>query len=392
MKIWINTAPEQRLCNFIVAVVFSVFLTNMAAGLSQIIGIEPTTITNVLKVILAFLFISRIKILIQRFNRHLLAFIGCTGLVVIINYIMYPQLDVFFNNTVLTFFSFCMTTYLIYYSISDYDLLIRELTKISYLMALVLIIFLTEIFLGHISSFNEDHYSMGLGYSCIIPAIMLSLDFIKNRKFISLLGVIIFIVTIIMFGSRGPLIELFLFITFFAIKYLIQNKKYLQCVITVVTIFALILTYKDLLLYFASLLESRGMVSRVIRTLTTDDIHMSGRDILYNQLITHIETNPFSIRGINAEWAVIGVYAHNIVIELFYQLGILLGGIILVFVIFRIGKTLLLPELDSEKMLCIIFMCASIPQLLVSGSLWTHYIFWLWMASCSKMKRRINST
>ena len=94
---------------------------------------------------------------------------------------------------------------------------------------------------------------------------------------------------------------------------------------------------------------------------------------------------PFAVRGINAEWAVIGIYAHNIAVELLYQLGCVAGGAVILFILGRIIRTLTLTELDDQKLLCMIFMFASIPQLMVSGSLWTNYVFWMWSAFMSRL-------
>ena len=384
MKLRIDSNPEKRLCIFIAAVVFCVFLTNIAAGLSQITGIRSSLITTMLKAVLGLMFILRLNILVKRFDKHLLIFAGCSLIVIMLNYAVFPRNNEYFINTVITFVSFCMTTYIVCYTIEDYELLKVELVQVSQIIAFIMLFFLIGVFSGRISSFNEDRYSMGLGYSCVIPAIILSLELIQRKRIINIIGIASLTIAIITFGSRGPLIELILFIAYFFIRYLIQQKKYLQSIIVVVFVIALLFTYKDILTSFALFLQSRGMRSRVIRTLTTETIYLSGRDSLYQQLIPYIKENPFAIRGINAEWNVIGVYDHNFVIELLYQLGIAVGGSIILLVIVRIVKTLLVKELNNTEIMCIVFAFASIPQLLVSGSLWTHYIFWMWMAMCSK--------
>lgn len=388
MKIRLSISPEVKLCRYIAIVVLFIFLTNLSAGLSTIYAFNAELISNILKIILGILFLFCIPTVVKRFDRHLFVFTCCAVLVTLINCVIFPKLNVYFYNTLIYFFSVCLTTYIICYQIRDYELLIKEITKISYIIAALSFFLLIGIFTGLFHSFNNNVYSMGLGYSCIIPAIFLSIDAVKNKRILSFVGVFFFAALIITVASRGPLVELFLFISFFLIRYLIKQKKYIKGTLLIVGIILLLVFYKDLLLLFGGVLQQRGLQNRVVRTMTTGSLFLSGRDELYGTLVPEIIKNPFGIRGINAEYAVLGIYAHNFIIELIYQFGLVIGGVIVFFVLWRVGKTVFLKDIDNQKVVCIGLMFACIPQLFVSSSLWTNYIFWMWLAISSIQFKR----
>ena len=71
-------------------------------------------------------------------------------------------------------------------------------------------------------------------------------------------------------------------------------------------------------------------------------------------------------------------YCHNIALEILVDFGYLLGGIILLIMIYRIIRILRAP--DSEwRSLYLVFLIAS-SQLILSGSLWYIATFWGAMA------------
>jgi len=71
-------------------------------------------------------------------------------------------------------------------------------------------------------------------------------------------------------------------------------------------------------------------------------------------------------------------------------LGFIIGGIVLVYIGGRAWKTLTFKELDSKKVFCIVLMFSSLLPLLVSASLWTNQMFWMWMAMCANIAKNHN--
>lgn len=386
MKLVIDLNEEKRLCRFVSAVIFSVFLTNLLSGFAVSFGFDSSLFSLLIKGFIGVMFLFIVPIIYRRINKHILVFILAAIFIAFFNSVLFPDLNVYFADTVFTFFTFCLPVYITCYLINDYKALFREIIATSLVIAIFNAIFLFLMFSGICSSFNNGKYSMGLGYSCAIPGIFLLIDAFQNKRIKSFVGFLLIVITIISFGSRGPLIELFVFALYFSIRYLVLKKKYVLT-FAVILIFAILgLTYKRILTTLLNL----GFQSRVIRTLTSDTIYLSGRDVLYERLFPLIKENPFAIRGINAEWQLLGVYAHNFILEIVFQFGIAIGGIIIGLIFYRFFRTTLFKVIDYPRILCIAFMFACFPQMFISSSIWTNYVFWIWMAMFSSISRKQN--
>ena len=386
MKIRIDTSPDKRLVFFIVVNIVALLLNNVVHNLPLPEAVD--SLINIgLKVVVGMAFLAQTFVLLNRLNKHLLIFMAAAIFIIIINYSFFPETKLYFRSTIVSFFTFCMTAYLVIYSINDFDLLRKELIKASYFISVILFLFSIATFLGII---NFDTYDMAFGYHCLFPSMILLLEYIQNRKFITLVAILVMIVSIILFGSRGPLAALVLFGMFFFIRSLIQKKKYWQVSLISVSAVGLLLSYRYIFIFIGDFMRSQGMYSRTVALLSGETVYLSKRDELYDVLISYIVDDPLTVRGINAEWLLFNSYAHNIILELLYQLGFIIGGIVLVYIGGRAWKTLTFKELDSKKVFCIVLMFSSLLPLLVSASLWTNQMFWMWMAMCANIAKNHN--
>ena len=381
MKIKINTSPDKRLVFFIVTTVVALLLNSVTHNLPLSESLDSLINTG-LKLVVSFAFVMQILVIVNRFDRHLLIFIVSAGFVIAGNVAFFPELNTYFLNNTVKFCTFCLPAYLVMYSINNFELLRADLTKASYFISGIMFLFLLAVFSG---LFKFSHYDMALGYHCLFPTMILFWEFTQNRKIITLASILVMILSILALGSRGPLVGIFSFGLFFLIRSFIQKRKYWQICAVVTVILLLFFTYKTLLIYLYGFLQDFGIYSRTLSLMTSETIHMSGRDEIYGLLIKLIKNDPFAIRGINAEWVFFNAYAHNIVLELLYQFGGIFGGIILLYILRRIWKTVFFKQLDSKRIFCVILMFSSLPQLLVSSSLWTNQMFWMWLAIGSKI-------
>ena len=378
-----NNKPDKKIAFFIATVFFCLFLTNLSHGLAPVLGLNSEFVPLALKGLIAVMFVLRLNIIISRFNRSLFFFTGLTVLVVVINTVIFPELNEFFLDNAIIFFTLCFLPSVSCYVLNDYSVLYRYLVNMSYIVAVPMFLVLICLLTGVMHSFNNDTYSMSLGYSCLIPAILLSKEISKNNRY-AFFGFLVLLISIVLLGSRGPLIGIGMFYLYFSVRSLIQKKKYIKAMILVFATIVMLLVYKPLMITVNTLLANKDMYSRTVALLAGEGDFMADRDDIYGIVIDGIKMEPFKIRGINAEYVIIDSYVHNIVLELVYQLGVVLGGVVLVFVFHRVWKTLALKDLDDCKTICIMFMFASVPAAFVSGTLMHNYIFWMWMAVYSK--------
>ena len=382
MKIRVNTSPDKRLVSFIVITVVALLLNNVTHNLPISEALD-SFINLGLKIVVGVAFIVQISIVFNRLDKHLAVFIVAALFVIIMNLLLFPELTKYFMRNLSVFFAFCFPVYLVIYSINDFDLLRKELTKASYFIATIMFLFSILVFAGLV---DFTRYDMSLGYHCLFPTLILLWDYVQNRKIITLISILVLFTSILLFGSRGPLLSLTLFGTFFFVRFLIHNNKYWQVVFVMILIFTFLLLYKQIVVALGDLVSSFGLYSRTLTMLSSSDtVNMTGREEIYDTLISIIQNDPLTIRGINAEWSLFGIYAHNIILELLYQLGFILGGIALIYIFWRAFQTLLFNKLDSKRIFCIVLIFSSLPPLFFSGSFWASQMFWMWMAVYSKI-------
>lgn len=227
---------------------------------------------------------------------------------------------------------------------------------------------------------------MGFGYACLIPSMLLFYDFFKTRRVINIIEIALLLFAIIIYASRGPLMGFALFAVFYLVRYFLNKRQYILCILIVISSILFVLFYKTVFIWFFGLFDNSIIsTSHFMRSLESEDfVYLADRNNIYDVLVQEVLEHPFYVRGINAEWPVVGVYAHNIVLELIYQFGIILGGAFLCLILYRVVRTVILKGENDLEILCIVLMFACIPQLMVSSSLWRNYVFWAWMAAIAK--------
>lgn len=341
--------------------------------------IPPKTFSNLSKAVLAIVFLSNIGIFYRRFNLQILFLSLISVIVILLNILVFPETQSVFLKTAVSFYSMCFTLYVTVVCVRDFGLLFRKLKTISYIISAVMVAYLGVIALG-LNRFSDEYtYSMGFGYSLLIPILILIWDCIVSRSIWSLISAIILLIGIVSFGSRGPLLGIALFGFFMGVRYFLSRKKYLQAVCILLLFCLLLFEYKHLLLFLENLLDALGIESRTLRLLRMDLFYTSGREVLQEQLWKALEEHPFMVRGINADQLLLGTYAHSIVLELLYEFGIVFGALILALIFAAAVKTLSKKKLETKNVICLILIFTALPQLFVSGSFWDNYPFWLWI-------------
>lgn len=326
----------------------------------------------------------------KSFNYKILLFYTIFFLMALLNMMLYPQLNEYFIGTALTFLLNCSIPFTLVFFIDDIDLLYNYLIKASIVIALFAVIPSIFVLTGQMSLFGEHAvYFMGYGYSCLIPAMILFYAFLKENKYFYLILFSILVFAIVLLGSRGPLLPIgaYVIFTFFVniLKALKEKKKFKINAIIRAVLFLMVLMFSFFFVSFvfsaiSNFLEVNHINSRTIDALVTGRIAVSGgRDHIYSILLNELQDDFVSLRGINAEYPIVGNYAHNIAIEILYDFGGVLGGVFLFMIVFCIVKTFL-ARASIDKDVTVIFMFAALCQLWNSGTLWTNHLFWIWIA------------
>lgn len=360
-------------------IMLGLFLSNISTGLS-FITLSHQIISLAVKIPILLSFLSYAPIVLKR-NGTRVFFVSVIvlffGVVNLCSYVFLNRDDTFFINTFFTFLTQCFPVLLISASTlsSDEEELFKNLTSFSYIIAIIACVALTTSMMN-MSFFSIDGYSMGLGYSCTLPVIVLLADYSKRNNKLSLLLAIGTVAFIMLFCSRGSIIGIALYYVFISYKTIKESKKYLKAFFTILVIAIILVFSKEITQFIYNTLLDKGINSRTLYLLLNDISHDSNRSEIYLQIWSEIKEHPFSFRGISSDYLSVGIYTHNIILELIFEFGLLLSIPIFIFLAVLIRMTF---KSKSKLNVMAIFFFASLPGLFVSGSLWINNVFWIWI-------------
>lgn len=376
-----SSFDDIKICRFLSSLVLLVFFANLVDVFVELShnSIPPYVFSYLFKLVCAIFLIQSIPSIIRAFNTYILLFCCSLFLLAIVSFVFFYNVQL--SDTFSTFFSMCITGCLAIASLDDYALLKQYYLFVSRIIALISLILVILSLFKKIESLNDSVYSMGLGYACVLPLMILFWNAVEAKSVVDFVGGIALFAILLIYGSRGPLVSILLFFVYYLLRYLFDNKKYLSVLTLTIAILFGLSYFNSILESLNSFLNANGFYSRTVYLLINDSVHDSGRYAIWKIVFNEIKENPFEIRGINADYQLIGMYSHNIVLELIYEFGIIIGSGLLIIIAFNCIKTILNSNNSSYSILCTILLFASLPGLFFSGSVWVNIIFWIWIGS-----------
>lgn len=317
-------------------------------------------------------------------NNFLLFIVIAIGFasILLISYLLNPEIKTLIPQTVLLFYSRCLCGIYIGYYLTKYDQLITALQKYSFISIIYIITF-------YKNDYIENY--MPFSYNLMLPLLSLVIGIFINKKKYQIVPALILFMMILVKGARGPLMW---FLAFCAMLFFLQYIKmsHTKKLISILTIIfsALIL----LLLYFRliKVIDIDYSDSRTLFLLSQGQLFDSGgRDIFYLTSLKNLAEYPFKIRGILYDRVLMstalnteilpGNYAHNIILEILLQFGLVIGSIIVMgglYIIFKSFRYIINYGEDSVQSVFCIFTSYLFTTLMVSQSYLTDYLFWFY--------------
>lgn len=247
-------------------------------------------------------------------------------------------------------------------------------------------------------STGYETIGMSTTYNVLPFVIAAAIHFIyyrKNAGFWLWMGYginIYYLVKIILLGNRGPIISLIVFGILVimhgmdsdgTIKKSTGKNMFITLAIGVATIL-IISNIENMILSFHSWLQSMNMelafVTKSVRKIGHGDI-TNGRQALFDFVIQGIKDNYLLGNGIaSIKYKSFGRYGypHNLFLQMWYDLGVIMS-LPLLFVVWKsIKKTMFeyIKNKDIVTMLILLFTL-SIPRLCYSSEFWASTPFWL---------------
>lgn len=325
------------------------------------------------------------SLLLQRFRfnkRYIVSYLAIASL------FAFSILRIGLNSYNLQYFIYFSTFYFSSITLQqkiDIPRVFKYINRLNVVYALYL--FLVVIPMYNSGSLNPD-FTMNLSYTTLIGITAYTLSFgINNYKqtklflFLNTLSVLLgayFMVTIS--NNRGALIALTILIVMAIIR---RSKSLFTKSVSIVT-FGLIANYifqnfYEIIVNLLNVLSRFGLysnnLSRLINSMVTDDIG-SGRGRLYQNALQYFNESPLFGNGIG-HFASLnnGQYPHNLILEVMTDLGFFFAVATVIFILFIVVKILLSSNTSSNTLLFFLFIL-SVPQLMLSSSLWLLPFFW----------------
>lgn len=293
-----------------------------------------------------------------RISRDMLFLLIVTGILFLNVFVVHPQnieymwtgIEDITSNPIFVFFVFSYVGYFVSRRLEDNVIFMNIFEKFS-----IFTIILSFIrYIGDLKQLSTGPEYMNFSYGLLLPTVFITLLCIRSfnwyRMIVALLGGLLIFVA----GSRGALVGGLVSILIYIFFYgkLTSNRKY--------GIFALLFVFASIVAFFSrqilnsidAMLSVAGINSRTIELLLSFSFfNDSGRGDILKDIVGELE---FLGHGLWGDRVVLdGSYVHNLVIEILYDFGWILGIIIIV-ILARVIFTGL--KHADEKMA--IFLCS----------------------------------
>lgn len=213
---------------------------------------------------------------------------------------------------------------------------------------------------------------MAFAYFYLPSTIFLMFEFFRHFSMKNLILFLISLATLLMTGTRGPIVCLLAAMILYFIWYERSKPKkiILFFIVCLIVFFVISGLFYDLLYQLDIYLQNIGINNRIItKILNNELLDSSGRDIIQDRVISAIKSNFFFGTGIMGDRvAAGGSYAHNIVLELLCQYGLIFGSALLLAIIGLLTKTFRRCDSQYKKLLFMILVCSGFVKLLFSSS------------------------
>lgn len=334
------------------------------------------------KMFVGFFYIIALPIVFKRNKFKFAGVYFISIFIFLLNYLFFRENWIYLKTIIFPFFFTCLPSLIYSYSINDWSVLKDIMRKTS------LIVFIVGAIIGALVFTNRAFvgvYSMALSYYMLLPTIVYMDEFLEKFTVRSIIIVLISLIIILALGSRGAIMcfGVFVILKLITTKKKLNYKTILIYIIIIALVIIILLFLDTILENLNNFLLQFGIHSRSIHLFLRDDVYLSGRDYLYEEMIEQIKNNPIFGIGLAGDRRVIGGYAHNIIIEILANFGIILGSILVFLLAIITFKTLFSKNKEVSNFIAIWFSIGFI-HLMVSSSYLIDFKFWVFIGLAIK--------
>ena len=358
-------------------ILFFIALTN--ATLWRYVGIVLShvpfigVISNVLTIafILVLILFSIPKYLKILKPIDYLFYIACFT-IFISQYIFHPENQLYLDEIAITFLFNCLPFYLVG-RIINYDRTKHFITLLSVLSIASFVILRYVLGNGMTEIKGGDMYA---AYTIMPFVILMILDSFKTHNFISIITSLFSFILLLSLGNRGSVLYTTIFMLICIMNFL--NKKSVVSRIFVL-ILMIIMVYFFIGVFLENIytrFEEIGVSTRVFDMMDDEGINTSGRDYITHSLLTKLGEN-YGGYGLMGDRLFIGTYSHNIILEILFSFGYIMGGIIVLVLIVLLVKAYIKCRNSNVGLFYLALICFGILPLMTSDSFLKYPFFFL---------------
>jgi O-antigen ligase len=295
----------------------------------------------------------------------------------------YNEPQVVLNYAFWTFFV-CIPIGICVYSIRNKEIFYDVFLKGTYLITAILSI-------SMFFHFGDNAYNMFLSYSMLTPLLFHINEYFKKKKLFFIIISVYELLIILLYGSRGALLCLAVFILLkivFGIKRILNKLAIMLGGLVSISLFAL--NYERIGNLILGILEKYGYYSRTLWSLFAGDItQLADRDNIWIQCIIMIKEKPIFGWGVGGEVrplsialsSRVDISPHNGALELMLNYGIPIGITLSIILVLSICRIFFVKN-QYHKDLILIYYCSAIVPMVVGREYLTNPQFFILMFLC----------
>lgn len=346
--------------------------------------------TIICLLIYAYIIAATVGAIIHRVTIELLILPSLFILFYIINFLIFEDNISYLSSFFPKFIFTMIPLYFLGATIQDYKLILNYFERTSRL--LVFVGFLYYVIL--ITTKQTLVYdNMSFAYYYLPFAIISFYSLITSFSVGNFLRVLLSCVTLLLTGTRGPILCLGIGCVLF-ILFAQKNTVKKVLLIVFVIIFCGIFLNNYILLgkVLSKVFQLLGIENRILNKIFYDGLFDgSGRDNIIMILKQAIQDGPILGYGLMGDRVLTDTYAHNLLFELLIDFGVVVGSTFFVVVsLFVLRLTLKKNISFSQKTVFLIVVACSFVKLMISGSYIQEQTFFLligMMVGGAKIKR-----
>ena len=308
----------------------------------------------------------------------------CSLILYLLNYQIYPENTAGLNRYSSMFYAALPMIFI------GNCIEIRKVEKLFYYISIINIISCSVYFLIYAqsasysgSAITDEGHNMGASYNILPHVIYVTWQMYKNRTFVNIALSVLGFLLIASFGTRGPLVCLIVFNAFYLLLIKRYNSPIKAKFIVLFISVNIIIFLTQIMLFLGELVGSIGMSDRIFQIALDGNFiggESSGDERLYFIEVIKsmiIDTTNFWGFGLAGCDRIIGIYPHNIWIEILFSFGIIPGLTLIIILLYRIVKKFFTSKSETTRCFLALLLCSSILKLCFSFTFLTDPYFFM---------------